>query len=133
MPEPQTTGSLGSRLLTVERPQDAVWERYRKGMEDAMTELDNRMQRFKRARWIACGGYAVYLVAGLLVFLQRRPNLGDLELGVLAVWAIIMFVLGILIVGVFHLDRANLEIRRDIKELTVAVVELRESLSTKTA
>jgi hypothetical protein len=124
---------MGSRLLTVERPRDAAWERYRRGMEDAMTELDNRMRRFERTRWIACGGYAVYLLAGLLVFLQRRPSLGDLELGVLAVWAIIMFVLGILIVGVFHLDRANLEIRRDIKELTVAVVELRESLSTRTA
>jgi hypothetical protein len=121
--------SLGSRLLSVERPRDEVWERYRRRMETVMTELDERMRGFKRARWIALGLYALYIAVGALSFQQRR--LGELELGVLAVWAIIMFVLGILIVGVFHLDRANLEIRRDIKELTVAVLELKDGLSNR--
>jgi hypothetical protein len=129
MPEPLRTASLGSRLLTVGRPQDVVWDRYKRNMEDAMVELDDRIRRFERTRWIALSVYALYIVAGLLAFQERR--FGDLELGVLAVWAIIMFVMGTLIVAVFHVDRTNLEIRRDIKELTLAVIELREGLSNR--
>jgi len=129
MPEPSPTESLGSRLLTVERPRDVVWERYRRRMEEAMTELDDRMRRFKRTRWIAWSVYALYIVVGAVSFQARR--FGELELGVLAVWAIIMFVMGTLIVAVFHVDRIHLEIRRDIKELTLAVLELKEGLSNR--
>ena len=129
MPEPSPTESLGSRLLTVERPPDVVWERYRRRMEEAMTELDDKMRRFKRTRWIAWSVYALYLVVGAVSFQARR--FGELELGVLAVWAIIMFVMGTLIVAVFHVDRIHLEIRRDIQDLTLAVLELKEGLSTR--
>jgi hypothetical protein len=129
MPEPSPTESLGSRLLTVERPPDVVWERYRRKMEDAMTELDDKVRRFKRTRWIVWSVYALYIVVGAVSFQARR--FGELELGVLAVWAIIMFVMGTLIVAAFHVDRIHLEIRRDIKELTLAVIELKEGLSTR--
>jgi hypothetical protein len=129
MPEPSPAQSMGSRLLAVELPPDAVWERYRRRMESAMSELDDRIRRFKRTRWIAFGVYALYVAVGAISFYQRR--MGDLELGVLAVWAIVMFVMGTLIVGVFHVDRTHLEIRRDIKELTLAVLELKEGLSKR--
>jgi hypothetical protein len=129
MPEPSPTGSLGSRLLAVERPPDKVWERYRRRMEETMPGLDDRARRFKRTRWIAWSVYALYIVVGAVSFLARR--FGELELGVLAVWAIIMFVMGTLIVAVFHIDRIHLEIRRDIKELTLAVLELKEGLSNR--
>jgi hypothetical protein len=130
MPEPTTTESLGSRLLTVERPQEVVWERYKRKMESAMTELEDRVRRFERMRWIAMSAYVLYIVVGGLSF-ARFGAVGSLELGVLAVWAIIMFVMGTLGVAVFHLDRTNLEIRRDIKELTLAVIELKEGLSDR--
>jgi hypothetical protein len=73
--------------------------------------------------------YALYIVVGAVSFQARR--FGELELGVLTVWAIIMFVMGTLIVAVFHVDRIHLEIRRDIKELTLAVLELKEGLSNR--
>jgi hypothetical protein len=45
--------------------------------------------------------------------------------------SIVMFLMAVLVLVQYHVDRIDLEIRRDIKELTLAVLELKEGLAKR--
>jgi hypothetical protein len=132
MPEPRRVDSLGSRLLDLGKPQPSVWSRYKRDMEGAMTELEKRMRRFERRRWIFLGVSGLLVVLGASSFVGFGAEAGRVT-GELrpVILSIVMFLVAVLVLVQYHVDRINLEIRRDIKELTLAVLELKEGLAKK--
>jgi heme A synthase len=132
MPEPRRVESLGSSLLDLGQPQPSVWSRYKRDMEGAMTELEKRTRRFERLRWIALGVSGLLIVLGALFFVRFGAESGSVtrELRPM-ILSIVMFLIAVLFLVQYHVDRINLEIRRDIKELTLAVLELKEGLAKR--
>jgi hypothetical protein len=132
MPEPRRADSLGSRLLDLGQPQPGVWSRYKRDMEGAMTELEKRLRKFEQRRWIFLGLAGVLIVLGASSFVGFGEEAGRVT-GELrpVILSIVIFLIAMLTLVQYHVDRINLEIRRDIKELTLAVLELRESLAKR--
>jgi hypothetical protein len=130
MSEPKTA-SLGEKLLSVGPPQELVWNRYRERMECAMAELEQRIRRVRKLRLVALSCYVLYVLVGGLCFLLFGGAGDLLQLAVLAVWAVVVIVVGTSIIAVFHTERSQLEVRRDIKELALTVLELKEGLSSR--
>ena len=132
MTEPRRVESLGSRLLDLGQPQPRVWSRYKRAMEGAMTELEKRMRRFERLRWIALSVAGLLVVLGALFFVRFGAESGSVTRELRpVVLSIVMFLMAVLFIVQYHVDRINLEIRRDIKELTLAVIELKEGLAKR--
>ncbi len=132
MTEPRRVESLGSRLLDLGQPQPSVWSRYKREMEGAMTELEKRMRRFERLRWIALSVSGLLIVLGALFFVRFGEESGSVTRELRSVvLSIVMFLTAVLFIVQYHVDRINLEIRRDIKELTLAVLELKEGLAKR--
>ena len=130
MPEPQSRESLGSRLLAAGQPQVAAWNRYKTRMEETMAEVETRTRKFKRLRWIPLSVSIVLIVLATVFLVRFGEETGDLTRQVsLGVGAIMMFLMATLFIVQYHIDRVNLEIRRDIKELTLAVIDLKEGLT----
>lgn len=129
MPEPRRVESLGSRLLDQGQPPPGVWSRYRSDMEGAMTELEKRMRRFERLRWVPLSVSGLLIVLGAVFLVRFGEESGSVarELRPILL-SIVMFLMAVLFIVQYHVDRINLEIRRDIKELTLAVLELKEGL-----
>jgi hypothetical protein len=132
MPEPRGVESLGSRLLDLGRPHPSVWSRYKRDMGGAMTELEKRIRRFERRRWIFLSVSGLLVVLGASSFVNFGEEAGRVTAELRPViFSIVMFLIAMLFLVQYHVDRINLEIRRDIKELTLAVLELKEGLAKR--
>lgn len=132
MTEPRRVWSLGSRLLDLGQPQPSAWSRYKRAMEGAMTELEKRMRKFERLRWIALSVAGLLIVLGALFFVRFGEESGSVTRELRpVVLSSVMFLMAVLFIVQYHVDRINLEIRRDIKELTLAVLELKEGLAKR--
>lgn len=117
--------TLGDRLLEAGRPEPDVSERCRKEVERLMEKEIRKMKWFTWQVWIVGGA----LVLMTMLFASRMDAAttvqSQLHFAFSALWALLFFVV---IVVRFVSDRNALQIRKEIKELRIAVNELKEGL-----
>jgi hypothetical protein len=119
---------LGDLLVEVGKPRDDIWQSYRKEVEKIME---------KEIRWFKWSKIAVFSVTPLLIlsaiiYMGRMEETANLQKeiywGFLAILAFLMAMNALI---PFYSNRYTLEIRKDIKELTLAIKELKETVEKK--
>jgi hypothetical protein len=118
----------GERLVEVDNPIHAHLAKHHAAVEKHLEKEMHRLARNKKFFFITG---AVLLIALIIATLRIDPNAPfqtQLGYAYIGMWGFVYF---ILMLVWFVIDKNTLEIRKDIKELSLEVKELKESSGKK--